>query len=96
MHHIRTRALVPTLALVLALATGVRADCADELRADGVDDTGYLIGTEELSKEYYVPVWAGPTTPIVLKVKFTSEVGIYQMSDGSRLRVLCDEKMELA
>lgn len=96
MHHIRTRALVPTLALVLALATGVRADCADELRAGGDDDTGVLIGTEEQSQEHYVPVWAGPTTPIVLKVKLTSQVGIYQMSDGSRLRVLCDEKMELA
>jgi hypothetical protein len=96
MRHIRMRALVPTLALVLALATGVRADCADELRTDGEDGTAVLIGTEELSQEYYVPVWAGPTVPIVVKAKFTSEIGIYQMSDGSRIRVLCDEKMELA
>lgn len=96
MHHIRMRALVPTLALVLALATGVRADCAEELRSDAFDGTAILIGTEELSQEFYVPVWTGSAGPIYLKAKFTSQRGIYLLPDGSRIRVLCDEQVQLS
>jgi len=95
MRYSRIRAVVPALVLVLALATAVRADCANELAFDGTSDTAVLIGSEERMQDFYFPVLVGPTASVVVKVTRVTEVGIYQMPDGSRLRILCEERLEI-
>ena len=96
MHYFRIRTLLPALVLVLALATAVRADCSNELGLEWTSDTAVLIGTEERARELYVPISLWPALPVIVKVTQITEVGTYLMPDGSRLRVVCDERMELS
>src|SRR5690606_29425348 len=93
MRYFRIRALLPALALVLALATAVRADCSHELGLEWTSDTAVLIGTEERLQEAYLPISLWPALPVIVKVTQITEVGTYLMPDGSRLRVVCDERM---
>src|SRR5690606_4367054 len=60
MRYFRIRALLPALALVLALATAVRADCSHELGLEWTSDTAVLIGTEERLQEAYLPISLWP------------------------------------
>lgn len=108
MRHTRIGALVPTLALVLALAAGAWAECAPYI-STGINDrpdTGTLIGTEtrtevvseelDVSSSSSVGItstkWGGSFRRTTYKqTSRTYEVGTYQMSDGSRLKVDCSD-----
>jgi len=95
MRYSRIRALMPALVLVLALATALRADCANELALDWTSGTAVLIGSEERTQEVYFPIPVGTMAHVVVKLTLVTEVGTYLMPDGSRVRILCDERLEL-
>jgi len=96
MRYSRIRAFAPALVLVLALAAAVRADCMDELRIEGESGSAVLIVTEEQTQDLYIPVLAPPMVHVVVKVTRVTEVGTYLLPDGSRLRVLCSDKLAFA
>lgn len=108
MRHTRIGAIVPAVALVLALAAAAWAECAPYI-STGINDrpaTGSLLGTETrtelVSEEIEVSTSSsvgasststgGSVKRIVIKqTTRTYEVGTYQMTDGTRLKVDCSD-----